>query len=171
MFVCAGEIEQFELAVPIGIGLIDATINLTKLCLEQRPDNIIFIGSAGSYGKYKIFDIVESSKAANIENSFFNANSYSPIDNIVSHETIQNKLIVNSSNYITTDSQLSDCYLSENIQIENMEFYAILKTAQKFDIPARGIFIITNYCDKNAHKDFIRNHSEAMKLLNNYLIT
>jgi len=169
MFVCAGEDEQFEFAVPIGIGLIDVAINLTQLCIEQMPSCLHFVGSAGSYGRYQIFDIVESSSACNIENSFFNAKAYSPIENSVSCETIDNGIIVNSSNYITTDNHLGKAYESINVYLENMEFYAVVKVAKAFGIPVQGTFIVTNYCDGNAHEEFLRHHQEAMSRLTKYI--
>ena len=169
MFVCAGESEQFDFAKPMGIGLIDVTIALTKLCAVQKPEKLHFVGSAGSYGKYQLFDIVESSRASNIENSFFNAHAYSPIENIVSHETIDNEIMVNSSNYITTDSSLGSAYQAKNIYLENMEFYAVMKVAKAFDIPAMGTFVVTNFCDAQAHEDFLKNHQEAMQRLIQYI--
>ena len=171
MFICAGESETFDFAKPMGIGLIDMSINLTKLCMEKKPPPFIFfVGTAGSYGKHKIFDIVESKTASNIENSFFNAKAYTPIDNIVStSDNVSRETIVNSSNYITTDETLSRHYLSNNIGIENMEFFAVLKVAQHFNIPAAGAFIVTNYCNADAHADFIKNHKEAMKRLTDYI--
>jgi len=170
MIICAGEIEQFEFAKPIGIGLIDTAINLTKECITNRPKSIIFVGSAGSYGNKQIFDIVKSRISTNIENSFFTNGAYSPMKNIISlTNNVSHETIVNSSNYITTDFNLSKFYLSKNIDIENMEFYSVLKVAKKFDIPAKGIFIVTNFCNKNAHKDFIKNHKKAMKLLTDYI--
>ena len=171
MFICAGESETFDFAKPMGIGLIDMSINLTKLCMEKKPPPFIFfVGSAGSYGKHKIFDIVESKTASNIENSFFNAKSYTPIDNIVStSDNVSRETIVNSSNYISTDESLSKNYLANNIGIENMEFFAVLKVAQHFNIPAAGAFIVTNYCNANAHADFIKNHKEAMERLTDYI--
>jgi len=169
MFICAGESEQFDFAKPVGIGLLDVAINLAQLCMEQKPKHIHFVGSAGSYGKYQIFDIITSSKASNIENSFFNAQAYSPIENIVSCETIKNEVMVNSSNYITTDDTLGEAYRQKNIFLENMEFYAIMKVAKRFGIPAEGTFIITNYCNAEAHKDFLKNHQEAMRQLTKYI--
>ncbi len=171
MFICAGESETFDFAKPMGIGLIDMSINLTKLCMEKKPPPFIFfVGTAGSYGKHKIFDIVESKTASNIENSFFNAKSYTPIDNIVStSDNVSRETIVNSSNYISTDESLSKNYLANNIGIENMEFFAVLKVAQYFNIPAAGAFIVTNYCNANAHADFIKNHKEAMERLTDYI--
>jgi len=169
MIICAGESEQFSFAKSMGIGLIDMSINLTQECIINTPKSILFVGSAGSYGNKKIFDIVESINATNIENSFFNANSYSPIDSIVLQTEVSCETFVNSSNYITTDFNLAKYYLSKNIEIENMEFYAVAKVAQRFNIPFRGIFIVTNYCNSNAHRDFLQNHQEAMKKLTEYI--
>lgn len=175
MIICAGNIESFEFATAIGIGLIESAMNLTRLSLFDKPDFLIFIGSAGSYGKYKPFDIVESSIGANIENSFWLGGSYTPLDNVieayhddnVSRET---KDIVNSSNYITTDATLGDSYRKQKIELENMEFFSVLKIAQEFEIPVLGIFIVTNYCNKTAHKDFLANHEKAKFLLSKYML-
>ena len=170
MFICAGESEQFDFAIPVGIGMIDVAINLTKLCSSQKPEFLFFMGTAGSYGEKKIFDIIESKTVTNIENSFFNAKAYTPIDNLVSTaENVSRETIVNSSNYITTDKNLAKAYLAKNIHIENMEYYAVLKVAKKFGIPAAGVFIVTNYCDENAHKDFLQNQKEAMAKLTKYI--
>ena len=170
MFICAGKSEQFDFAVPVGIGLIEVTMNLTKLCLSQKPEFLFFVGSAGSYGEKKIFDIVESKTACNIENSFFNAGAYTPLDNMISTaEDVSRETIINSSNYITTDESVAKHYLSKNIHLENMEYFAVLKVAEAFGIPAAGIFIVTNYCNKNAHKDFMDNHKEAMERLTTYI--
>lgn len=177
MVICAGESESFEFALPMGIGMIDTAINLTKQCIKNPPKFILFIGSAGTYGNHQIFDIVESKTASNIENSFFNAKAYTPIDNVISTSVdfsynlnISHEIIVNSSNYITTDESLSKQYLSKNIGLENMEFYTILKVAKAFNIPAGGVFIVTNRCNNNAHTDFIKNHKKAIKRLSKYMI-
>jgi len=171
MIVCAGNNEIFPFATPIGVGLVDSAINLTRLCLFDKPDYILFIGSAGSYGNYKIFDIIESSDAANLELSFLDNNSYTPIDNVLKSENkkLHSDTIVNSSNYISTNFSLSKQYNEYGIGIENMEFFSVVKTAKEFDIDVKGIFIITNNTDENAHKDFISNHKEAMDKLVAYL--
>ena len=170
MVICAGESESFDFATPMGIGLIDTAINLTRLCIMNPPEFILFIGSAGSYGKHKLFDIVESRTSSNIENSFFNAKAYTPIDNVVSTaDDVSRETIINSSNYITTDKSLGKHYLSNHIALENMEFYSVLKVAKAFDIPAGGVFIVTNQCNQNAHADFIKNHKEAMIKLTQYM--
>ena len=153
MIVCAGNNETFPFALPIGVGLIDSAINLTRLCLFDKPEYIIFIGSAGSYGGYNIFDIIESSDASNIELSFFNDDSYTPIDNVIKTEKadLKSDTIVNSSNYISTNEKLAKEFLQYGVGIENMEFFSVLKVAKEFDIDVKGIFVVTNFTDKNAH--------------------
>lgn len=171
MIVCAGSFESFHFAYPIGIGLIESSINLTRLALFDKPDFIIFIGTAGSYGEYKIFDIVQSRGASQIELSFFDNKSYTPIDNVIVSEglNVSHETLVNSSNYITTDSTYSKHFLKNGIGLENMEFFSVLKVAQEFEIPAGGIFIVTNYCDKDAHKCFKENHKKSMRMLEEYI--
>lgn len=169
MIVCAGESESFDFAIPVGIGMTNVAINLTKMCMLAPPEFILFIGTAGSYGEKKIFDIFESQVASNIENSFLTGGSYTPIDNVVTgSDDVSRETQVNSSHYITTDTALAKCYLDHNIHLENMEFYAVLKVAKAFGISAKGIFIVTNYCDENAHKDFMKNQKEAMAKLSEY---
>ena len=170
MFICAGESESFDFATAVGIGMIDVSINLTKMCIENPPPFLLFVGTAGSYGEKNIFDIIESKTATNIENSFFGGGSYTPIDNVISTaDDVSRETMVNSSNYITTDAKRSKHYIAQNIHLENMEFFAVLKVAEKFAIPAAGIFIVTNYCDENAHEDFKKNHAEAMMRLTEYM--
>ena len=170
MIICAGKTEQFDFAVPVGIGMMDVAMNLTRLCVTEKPKFLLFVGTAGSYGEKNIFDIVESKTAANIENSFFTGGSYTPIDNVVSSvEDVSRETLVNSSNYITTDKTLGKHYMAQNIHLENMEYFAVLKVAQSFGISAGGVFIVTNYCDKNAHEDFLKNQKEAMERLTRYI--
>lgn len=171
MIICAGESESFDFAKPMGIGLINTSINLTKAFLFAQPERVLFIGTAGSYGRCKIGDIVESSKSTNVEIGYFQKFSYSPLDNSlsdVSRETLEDK-IVNSSNYITTDEQRAKEFLSAGLDIENMEFFAVMNVAKKFQIPVRGIFYVTNYCNANAHEEFMKNHKKAKECLSEYV--
>ena len=186
MFICAGKSEQFDFALPVGIGLVDVAISLTQRCIAQKPDFLCFVGTAGSYGEKAIFDIIESCHATQIEQSLIHADAYTPLEEIVkgisslSDETeadlvlfknrnVSRETVVNSSNYITTNEAVGVWYRDRGIHLENMEFYAVVKVAQMFDIPAMGIFAVTNYCNKDAHRDFIKNHQEAMERLTEYV--
>lgn len=171
MIVSAGKQESFPFAKAIGVGLVESAMNLTKICLFNRPEFILFIGSAGSYGNHNIFDIVESKNSSNIELSFLQNFAYTPIDNAVRIDTAltNSEVIVNSSNYISTNQILSKDFLQYNVELENMEFFSVLSVAKEFEIPAFGIFVVTNYTNENAHSDFIKNHKEAMSKLVKYL--
>ena len=166
MIIWAGNNETFKFAQPMGVGLIEMSMNLTRLCLFDKPEFLLFIGSAGSYGDAKIFDIIESKTASNIELSFLRNDSYTPLDNVVTTNTQDIKdIVVNSSNYISTNKDLTAKYTELGIGIENMEFFAVLKIAQEFKIPAGGVFCITNYTNSNAHDDFLKNHKKAKEFL------
>ena len=166
MIICAGNNETFPFAQPIGVGLIETSMNLTRLCMFDKPEFLLFVGTAGSYGNAKIFDIIESKTASNIELAFLTNDAYTPLDNVIStNETNKKDIVVNSSNYISTNEEITKNFLKFGLGIENMEFFAVLKIAQEFDIPAGGVFCITNYTNKNAHEDFIKNHEQAKELL------
>lgn len=170
MIVCAGNNENFSFATPMGVGLVEMSINLTRLCLMDPPEYLLFVGSAGSYGEAKIFDIVESKTAANIELCFLQKGCYTPLDNVITTNTKASKeIIVNSSNYITTNKTLAKNFLRFGIGLENMEFFAFLRVAKEFDIPAGGLFCVTNYTDEKAHEDFLKNHQKAKELLEEYV--
>ncbi|UTJ06609.1 purine-nucleoside phosphorylase [Arcobacter roscoffensis] len=172
MIICAGRNEVFPFATPIGVGLVESAINLTRQCLFDKPDYLLFIGSAGSYGEHKVFDILESKRASNIELSFLTNSSYTPLDNVLESENkfARNDTIVNSSNYISTNSELTKNFKEYGIGIENMEYFSVLQVAKQFEIPVAGIFVVTNFTDENAHEDFMKNHKVAMEKLTNYLV-
>ncbi len=183
MIVSAGNMETFPFAVPIGIGLCESAVNLTRLALMQPPEFILFVGSAGTYGRHEIFEIVESKAACQIELSYLQKQSYTPLENnlIVSDENVSRETpisslssgskpsIVNSSNYISTDIKTASKLNRLGIGLENMEFYSVMTVAKMFEIPCGGIFVITNRCDENAHKDFLINHEKAMYALVKHL--
>ncbi len=183
MIVSAGNMETFPFAVPIGVGLCESAVNLTRLALMQPPEFILFVGSAGTYGRHEIFEVVESKAACQIELSYLQKQSYTPLENnlIVSDENVSRETpisslssgskpsIVNSSNYISTDIKTASKLNRLGIGLENMEFYSVMTVAKMFEIPCGGIFVITNRCDENAHKDFLKNHEKAMYTLVKHL--
>ena len=92
MIICAGNSENFSFATPMGVGLIETAINLTRLCLFDKPEFLLFVGTAGSYGDAKIFDIIESKTAANIELAFLEKNAYTPLEMLSQQTQRTNKI-------------------------------------------------------------------------------
>ncbi|PAF51838.1 hypothetical protein BKH43_00980 [Helicobacter sp. 13S00401-1] len=184
-FFCAGDnsgdkkaSENFSFAKPIGIGLIQSAINLTRYCLlNPSLESIVFIGSAGSYTKdLQIGELCISTSAFNIESCFIKGACYTPIENHVELENLElkslkhlKKVSINSSNYINTDENISKALASANIALENMEFFSVLSVAQSFNLPAFGIFGITNYVGKEAFSEFRANHAHVTKLLESFV--
>ncbi|WP_103640268.1 purine-nucleoside phosphorylase [Campylobacter concisus] len=221
LVISAGKNEIFDFALPMGVGLVDMAINLTKFLqkracigadenginlknidphyfakieakfanssnpelkdisqnlsknpernLYKMPEKIVFVGSAGLYKDGEILQIYESSVGANIEISSVENRSYSPIECEISSIVSRGTIKINSSNFITTDKNLAHKIFEKGYFLENMEFFSVLRVAQIFKIPAYGIFVATNFCDKNAHADFIKNHAEAKKILTKYI--
>jgi len=172
MILCAGRNETFDFAKPIGVGLIESATNLTKLVLEEKPAFLFFIGTAGSYGNYKPLELIHSHSVANIELGYLQNQCYTPLKNQIEAENIYVSRgtnypspVVNSSNYITTDTTLSSQMIEKNIELENMEFFSVVHVANQFKIPCSGLFVVTNYCNENAHNDFIKNHTKAKELI------
>jgi len=164
MIVCAGRTETFLFARAIGVGLIESAYNLSKIFIEKKPSSILFVGSCGSYGGLNVFDSFYSESASQIEQSFILDSAYTPLGskilNNVSHETI-----VNSSNYITNNKNISDKFLSLGFEAENMEFFSVLWAAQEAEIEAKGFFVTTNYCYENAKEEYAKNIKTATEII------
>ena len=171
MIVSAGKTEQLPFAQPIGVGLVESAMHLSRLVLFDRPDFLLFVGSMGSYGAYGLFDIIHSRRASQIELAFLDRRAYTPIDNLITSEGLEiaDETIVNSSNYITSDKSVWPKFKALGIGGENMEFFSVLSVAKEHNIPAGGIFIVTNQCGANAHEEYMQNYKEAMERLQRYI--
>ncbi|CAD7288099.1 purine-nucleoside phosphorylase [Campylobacter suis] len=212
LIVCAGKSESFEFAVPIGIGLVDSAIRLSKILtkltlfdelkcakisseifqeilateyikceilakfLDRQskngkkflPSEVVFIGTAGLYDSGELFEIFEYKNAANIEISLLDDKSYVPVPQEIFSD-VSRETFINSSNFITKDKESAKKLHNLGAKAENMELFSVLKTAENFHIPARGILIATNFCEPNAHAQFIKNHALAKDMLTHYL--
>lgn len=182
LFVCAGRNEQFSFATSIGVGLVESAIGLTQVCEEEKPEYIVFIGSAGSYDEnLELLGLYRSASATQIESSVLQGRSYTPLtqsinleNQNVSRETLRkiNSLPSaksNSSNYITSDEDIARWMLGRGILLENMELFSVLRVAQEYSIPAVGILCVSNYCNALAREDFIKNHALAKERLEGFI--
>ena len=180
MLICAGNGEEFEGVRSVGVGLIESTITLTEICAHQKPECLIFLGSAGSYSlEVELLSLYTSTHATQIESSLLTHASYTPLKQsidslLVPCETIERihalgleQMRVNSSNYITTDRAHAVRMLERGIGLENMEFFALMSVAQRYGVPAMGVFCVSNYCHAEAHSEFVQNHRAVKEKLQN----
>lgn len=174
MIVCAGRTEVLSYALPIGVGLIESAVTLSKLLTENSVKRLCFVGTAGSYGDIGIHETVASTSCSQIELSSIDKLSYTPIIlksaqklSDVSRETLKAFKFVeaNSSNYICSDFVSAQKFKSAGLQIESMEFFSVLWIAERLNIEAIGLFYITNFCDNNAHKEYLQNLPKALEAL------
>ncbi|WP_104636815.1 phosphorylase family protein [Helicobacter felis] len=172
MFVCAGRMENLLGAKSIGVGLIESAICLSRLCLLERPKELIFVGSAGAYSKeIPLLSLFKSKEAYQIEQSFVQAQSYTPLENYLEVQSalFESKKLpsakVNSSNYIHTNQDFAKQMSCAGILLENMEFFAVLSAAQAFKIPAMGVFCVSNYVGAHAHQEFLQHSAQVKKNL------
>jgi hypothetical protein len=52
-----------------------------------------------------------------------------------------------------------------------MEFFSLLTVAKEYNIPAGGIFVVTNYISRDAHKEYLTNISKAKEILQSYIMS
>lgn len=196
MIVCAGYGEDFAFAKSIGMGLVESAMRLSLACSRESVDSIVFIGSAGSYDKsVEILSLQLCDNATQLDLGFLQGQAYTPMDNRiqsgvldilnykeafqVSCETKADthldmlfnlpQATTNSSNYITTDEKLSKLFMRAGVGLENMEFFAVMRVAQYFQIPCVGIFCVSNYCHTQAHEEYIAYRNQVRERLNNTL--
>lgn len=168
VFFCAGSNEMISGAHPIGVGLVESASRLTSFLEKQKPEKIVFLGSCGSYGEKKIFDILYANRAANVEFSLLSGDAFCPIENTVSATSnVPRGTFINSSNYITASKEAAKKFLDKELDAENMEFFAFLYVAGLFNVEASGIFVVTNYCYENAHQEYRVNYKKALEILEN----
>ncbi|MFP4331939.1 MAG: purine-nucleoside phosphorylase [Campylobacterales bacterium] len=169
MFFCAGRTELFEFAEPIGVGLVESSIRLTKKLTTPLYEKIVFIGSAGSYGEVEVGEICKSTKAYNVELSSLLKKSFTPIEDFVEIGNVPHGTLINSSNYITSSKDSSELFLGKGLEIENMEAFSFLSVAKHCGLDAEVILIVTNYCHEDAHREYLSNLKSSMKKLEEYV--
>ncbi len=169
MIICAGANESFKFAKNIGVGMVESAINLTKLCLEFKPKKLVFVGTCGIYEKGEILKIYRSSHAFNVEFSKLSANFYTPAISEINLNVSQETYRINSSNYICQNKKAAKEFANLGLDFENMEAFSVLSVAKKMQVKAECILCATNFCDENAHEDFLKNHEKAKEKLENFV--
>jgi len=181
LIVSAGRGEFFDGVLPVGVGLVESTITLSRFLTGRKVKGVIFVGTIGSYGSLQIGEEVISYSATQIEIGALEKKSYSPLQLEVENRKIEGELSplipilprrvikINSSNYITTDWELASLFRKGGVEGESMEFYAILETLHRFNLPGFGYFVVTNYTNSSAHSSYLENLPMARKKIGKFV--
>jgi len=161
--------NQNILIHPLGIGFLDASIELCRL-LKDNPkiNKIIFLGTAGTYNRnLEIGDLI-SIKSTSLLNLGSRLDlSYSPIKNnfipannlfsgLKTAHCLVSMEISKKENLITSDEE----YL-----VENMELFGVARVAEINNISWGSVLSITNYVCSESHKQWVSSHEENSKKL------
>ena len=145
----------------IGVGKINATYNLNKLIHRFKPTEIINYGTAGAIKK-DISGLVECTKFYQRDmdvRGILNLKlGETPFDNI--------NEIINSDEGLSCGS--GDSFVTKkiemNIDVVDMEAYAIAKVCKLENIKFRCFKFISDNADENATSDWIENCKNGAKL-------
>lgn len=164
---CHSEIQGFAnsskdfLQAILGIGYLEAALNLQQIILSQTITQIVFVGTAGSYStNIDLGEIVSVHKSAlllGLKDSYIPREYQEFSSNFVDERFKGAKCL--SSLEITQNELLSTQIYSiqkENYLVENMELYGVARVANANNIPWSAYLGITNYTDSKAHEDWLR---------------
>ncbi len=169
-----------EIAIrTLGIGFLEAALQLNKILQDANYSRIIFLGTAGAYSQQlKIGDIVSVSSVALLNYLTVEAKGYLPQEyEVYESSTINNQkpaIYANclSSLEITKSEALSKKIINSSLfaldhlpLVENMELYGIARIASEHNIPWSALLGVTNYTNANAHQDWKTNHETVSEKL------
>jgi len=135
-----------------GVGLINASISLTKFIERMRPDRVVNLGTAGSID-YPIGSLVEVSSVMQRHPVFAHLNKELKLNSI----TKLPQVVCGSADYIETLSR--DKHNLFNIV--DMECYALAKVCQSYKIPLHSIKYITDLSNQNVDTEWKSNLNNA----------
>lgn len=140
-----------------GIGMLNASISLTKKLSDREYDLIINLGVAGSFNKDvkigRVVEVVEEtiSEIGYEENGGFSEFSDFSIETIFSNPSKTDLKKVKSITVNTVhgnENSIDQIMRRLNPDIENMEGSAIFQVCKTFNIPCIQIRAISNYVEK-----------------------
>jgi nucleoside phosphorylase len=154
---------------PLGIGFLDASIELSRLLSTNSQINkIIFLGTAGTCKKNLAIGEILSIKSTSLLNLGTRIDlSYSPIKNnlIESKKVFSGFKAAHCLTSIEITKKENLVLDDEEFILENMELFGIARTAEKFSIEWSALLSVTNFVGSNAHQEWLLNHKECSKNL------
>ena len=170
LFVAAlkEEVPDLNFFYFTGVGKINATYHLTKLILEHRPDEVINFGSAGSFHK-NISGLVECTQfyqrdmdARGLMNLKL---GQTPFDSI-------NEIITSINGYkCGSGDSFVQSKIEMDVDIVDMEAYALAKVCKHYDIPFISFKYITDGADEQAHEDWENNLADGIVQFKNIVLS
>jgi adenosylhomocysteine nucleosidase len=156
-----------------GVGKINATRSTTQLILEEKPELIVNVGTAGALlksmsGIYIVNEVIEHDMNAEP----LSRRGMVPFDNSESiyKSDIGDTKCATGDSFVTT---IDPWLLNENVSLVDMELFAIAKVCNHYGIPWRSMKFVSDYADDNSgrswedslHKSNLEINDAIQKLL------
>lgn len=151
--------------ITTGVGKVNATMNLTKEIMKNKPDFIINLGSAGADKPNKIGDIKVCTRFSdrNFEDDYsLTEKIYKPLYN-----TDMNLIQEDGSLCSTGDNFLLSP--RNNADVYDMEAFALAKVCHEFKIPFVSVKYITDIIGENSIDMWKDNVTSSGKVLGDWL--
>lgn len=155
------------------IGKINATICTLEIIKNYRPKIIVNFGTAGSLNP-KLSGLVEISSV--VERDFcampFAKRGVVPFDDqpdqffSANHQQIKKCICGTGDNFVNQHDQW---LLDNNIELVDMELFAIAKTANKFNIPWRSFKFVSDNADEKSPTNWQENVASGGKLFSDLI--
>jgi len=164
------ETEGMDFFQHIGVGKINATFNTSKLIDELNPDLIINFGTAGAKKK-DLSGLIECTRFYQRDMDVRSLNfklGETPFDDI-------NEIILANGYSCGSGDNFVDKDIEMQVDVVDMEAYAIAKVCKKKDIKFRCFKYISDNADNNSPNDWKENLKKGSSLFyrfakKNYLI-
>ena len=164
------ETEGMDFFQHIGVGKINATFNTSKLIDELNPDLIINFGTAGAKKK-DLSGLIECTRFYQRDMDVRSLNfklGETPFDDI-------NEIILANGYSCGSGDNFVDKDIEMQVDVVDMEAYAIAKVCKKKDIKFRCFKYISDNADNNSSNDWKENLKKGSSLFyrfakKNYLI-
>jgi nucleoside phosphorylase len=169
-----------HLIKPLGIGFLEAAIHLSEIVLQDSSiKQVVFVGTCGAYQNsgLKNFDIVQTHDHCLVGSASYLNAAYFPeamIQQIRSKPAISCVLpSVKSATVleITKSNELAaNIAIKTQASVEQMELFGLARFAQRHSLPFTSFLIVTNLVGRNSHEEWQKNHLEAERCLQNYIL-
>ena len=157
------ETEGMDFFQHIGVGKINATFNTLKLIEEIKPDLIINFGTAGAKKK-DLSGLIECTRFYQRDMDVRSLNfklGETPFDDI-------NEIIISDGYSCGSGDNFVDKEIEMQVDVVDMEAYAIAKVCKKKGIKFRCFKYISDNADINSSTDWKENLEKGSDLFNRF---
>jgi adenosylhomocysteine nucleosidase len=157
------ETEGMNFFQHIGVGKINATFNTLKLIEKIKPDLIINFGTAGAKKK-DLSGLIECTRFYQRDMDVRSLNfklGETPFDDI-------NEIIISDGYSCGSGDNFVDKKIEMQVDVVDMEAYAIAKVCKKKGIKFRCFKYITDNADSNSSTDWKENLKKGSNLFYGY---